>query len=104
MANATTSKADLSETSKFSLSITKQNKIYLFHETELPEIPNWAEYDHDTSSLCLIYEDGIQQNLGITVNKTLQPYFQDQTSLFLIHRENGEDKTIYEVPLMIRHT
>lgn len=77
MAQTIPPKADLSDTSKFSLTITKHNKIYLFYDTELTDIPNWVEYDHDTSALSLVYEDGTQQNLGIPVNKSLQPYFQN---------------------------
>lgn len=85
---------------KLDLAVSNVGDVYVFHEKAMPERLNWVEYDRVALRLYFISEKGRIQGLGMTVMKSLDETIRFARRIFLIHRENGEVKTVFEMPLV----
>lgn len=85
---------------KLDLAVSSVGDVYVFHEKAMPERLNWVEYDRKALKLYFISEKGRIQGLGMTVMKTLDETVCVARRIFIIHRENGDVKTVFEMPLV----
>lgn len=91
---------DAVQTMRLDLAVSNVGEVYVFHERAMPEAVNWVEYDKDQLRLYFISEKGRIQGLGMKVVKQLDAVISRAKRIYLIHRENGETKTVYEMPLV----
>ncbi len=85
---------------KLDLAVSDIGEVYIFHEKPMLERVNWVEYDRDVFKLYLISEKGRIQGVGMKVRKSLDDVISQAKRIYLIHRENGENKSAFEMPLV----
>lgn len=85
---------------KLDLAICDRGEVYVFHEKPMPERVNWIEYDREVLKLYFISEKGRIQGIGMTVLDHLDQVISQSKRVYLIHREGGENKSAFEMPLV----
>ncbi len=85
---------------KLDLAVSDLGEVYVFHEKAMPEPVNWVEYDQSNRKLYFISKSGRIQSLGMDVKNRMNDVIAQARRIFLIHRENGENKTAFEMPLV----
>ncbi len=92
---------DITESVKLDLAISENGQVYIFHEKNIPEQVNWAEYDHIAQRIDLITVSGRIQGLGLKINEALQEQICAATRIFVIYMIAGKTEQIIEIPLVI---
>lgn len=82
------------------LAVSDTGEVYVFHEKAMPEPVNWVEYDREVLKLYFISNKGRIQGVGMKVMQRLDDVIMQSRRIFLIHRENGETKAVFEMPLV----
>lgn len=92
----------LAKTSKFTLIISNEKKIYFCYEKGFTSTPNWVEYDRESAQIYFVYHDGTVHDLGVKLDLSLRSYIGSQVSIFLVQIEAGLEKSKEEIPFVIR--
>tara|TARA_B100001989_G_C24549345_1_gene473205 strand:- start:694 stop:1032 length:339 start_codon:yes stop_codon:yes gene_type:complete len=85
---------------KLDLAVSDTGEVYIFHQSPMPERVNWVQYDRELLKLYFISEKGRIQGVGMKVMKKLDEVIASAKRVYLIRRENGETKSVYEMPLV----
>lgn len=92
--------SDATKFMKLDLAVSDIGEVYVFHDRPMPERINWVEYDQELLRLYFISEKGRIQGLGMSVKKRLHDVIHNAKRIYIIHRENGENKSAFEMPLV----
>tara|TARA_R110002072_G_scaffold278394_1_gene440209 strand:- start:315 stop:650 length:336 start_codon:yes stop_codon:yes gene_type:complete len=92
----------MNTTMKFDLAFSHEGEVYVFHDKAFSERINWAEYDSKEAQLYFVAENGRIQNLGLKIFKDMQKIIMQARRIFIIYVENGVQKQIIEMPLLIQ--
>jgi hypothetical protein len=91
-----------SQTSRVDLIVKPNGELWLFHDKKSEDLIAWAEFDEEEQSLSLIKEDGVAQDLGMSIPPLMATYLRNSKTLHLSYIENNKVKEEIEIPITIR--
>ncbi|MEA1937850.1 MAG: hypothetical protein U9N14_01995 [Pseudomonadota bacterium] len=64
--------------------------------------PSWAEYDHDSRSLNILFEDGQSIDVGFKVDDQVADYLAKGDKLLLVRMDGTEIVEGFDINLVVR--
>jgi hypothetical protein len=77
-----------------------QGAVAIFHEEPLHNSVDWIEYDKQLDQFTLVYEGGITQDLGMTIDTDTQRNIMEAMTVLLVHMKNKETLSEQKVSIV----
>lgn len=96
--------ADAKDQMVLEIGVGSTGEVYIFHSKPFQERINWVEYDAKSANIYFISEHGRVQNMGIKIFPKLEERMKNTKRVFMFHVEDGQSKSIVEMPMIFQQS
>ena len=79
-----------------------QGQVFVVHDRNIPAPVDWAEYDESERKLFLILNDGVTQDLGVTINQKMHNNLMEGEEITLAKIVKGTFSAVQTVSLIVK--